>query len=449
MRKSLTLLGLVFGVAALAFPAIVTNTNQSAFYLRHLARNASTDIDAVYYNPAGLTKLSDGFHLALHNQSIFQEKTVVNAFPLLNSDEYVGEVNVPLFPTFFAAYKKGSFAVSFGFGPNAGGGSADFKTGLPSFEIPISQIPAMISTTPPYYIPTTKYAADIALKGSSIYYGFQVNASYALSESFALAFGIRYISAVNTYEGHLKSIMINPSFAPLGLTGAMIPATAFFTAAGQPASAAAVKDKAVDVKQEGTGFTPIWSLFVTPLEGLHLSFRYENGTSLVLENKTTTDDTGMFPNGEKSGNDIPAILAVGADYSFSPKFRGSLSLSYYLDKDADWDGREQAVEDNTFEIGLGLEYRLTEKIDLSAGYLMTRYGLSAAYQTDMSHTLSADTVGAGLRIKLLANLDVDLSGFYVMYKDASKTIPYGVFGSYKETYKRTTIGFGVGLSYRI
>jgi long-chain fatty acid transport protein len=449
MRKSLTLMGLVLGVAALAFPAIVTNTNQSAFYLRHFARNASTDIDAVYYNPAGLTKLSDGFHLALHNQTIFQEKTVINDFPTLNAREYVGDVNVPIFPTFFAVYKKGNFAVSFGFGPNAGGGTADFKKGLPSFEIPIAQLPAMISSMAPYYIQTTKYAADIALKGSSVYYGFQVNAAYALSDAFTLGFGIRYISAVNTYEGHLNSIMINPNFPPLGLTGGMIPATAFFTAAGLPAYAAMVADKSVDVKQEGTAWTPIWSLFVTPFENFHFSFRYENGTSLELKNKTTKDDTGMFPNGVKTGNDIPAILALGADYAFSPKFRASLSFNYYLDKDADWDGREQFVDDNSYEVALGLEYQITDMIGLSAGYLLTQYGLSAAYQTDMSHSLSADTIGAGVRIKIGANLDLDLAGFYVSYKDASKSIAYPPFGSFKETYKRTTVGFGIGFGYRI
>ena len=446
MRKSLILTGLVLGVVALAHPAIVTNTNQSAFYLRHLARNASTDIDAVYYNPAGLTKLSDGFHLAFHNQSIFQEKTVVNEFPLLNAREYVGEVTVPVFPSFFAVYKKGKFAVSFGFGPNAGGGTADFKTGLPSFEVPIAQIPALVSSMG---IPTTKYAADIAFKGKSTYLGFQVNASYALSETFALAFGIRYISAVNTYEGHLNSILINPTAPPLGLTGSMIPAVTFFTAVGQPAYALAVKDKAVDVKQEGTAITPVGSLFVTPVEGLHLSLRYESNTALELENKTTKDDTGLFLNGKKTGSDIPAFLALGADYAFSPKFRASLSANMYFDKDADWDGREMTIDNNTYEVALGLEYQLTEAIGLSAGYMTTKYGVSAAYQTDMSHILSADTVGTGVRIKLGAKLDLDLSGFYVKYKDDSKKIAYSPFGSFTETYKRTTIGFGIGLGYRI
>jgi hypothetical protein len=36
-----------------------------------------------------------------------------------------------------------------------------------------------------------------------------------------------------------------------------------------------------------------------------------------------------------------------------------------------------------------------------------------------------------------------------MYKDASKTIAYPPFGSYRETYKRTTVGFAVAFGYRI
>ena len=43
---------------------IVTNTNQSATWVRTMVRDASTGIDAVYFNPAGLVKLNDGFHFS-------------------------------------------------------------------------------------------------------------------------------------------------------------------------------------------------------------------------------------------------------------------------------------------------------------------------------------------------------------------------------------------------
>ncbi|MGC9374003.1 MAG: hypothetical protein ACP5DQ_03050 [Bacteroidales bacterium] len=70
--KRITLL--IIGILMIPFfsysGGIVTNQNQSAAYIRMFARDASTGIDAVFFNPAGLTKLSDGFHLSLNNQYI-------------------------------------------------------------------------------------------------------------------------------------------------------------------------------------------------------------------------------------------------------------------------------------------------------------------------------------------------------------------------------------------
>ena len=55
---------------------ILTNTNQSAQFVRMLSRNASTDLDAVYFNPAGLTQMENGFYFGLNNQSIWQTRTI-------------------------------------------------------------------------------------------------------------------------------------------------------------------------------------------------------------------------------------------------------------------------------------------------------------------------------------------------------------------------------------
>jgi regulator of extracellular matrix RemA (YlzA/DUF370 family) len=108
MRKQLlTIIATGFATIVMA-GGIVTNTNQNATYIRMLARDASTSIDAVYFNPAGMVKLDDGFHLYLSNQSLFQKKTIENKFPLLNDDKYVGDVAAPLFPNFYAVYKKDS-----------------------------------------------------------------------------------------------------------------------------------------------------------------------------------------------------------------------------------------------------------------------------------------------------------------------------------------------------
>jgi hypothetical protein len=54
MKKFAVLIIGVFLLMNTAFAGgILTNTNQSAQFVRMLSRNASTDLDAVYFNPAG------------------------------------------------------------------------------------------------------------------------------------------------------------------------------------------------------------------------------------------------------------------------------------------------------------------------------------------------------------------------------------------------------------
>ena len=43
-----------------------------------------------------------------------------------NSYTIIILLNVPFFPNFYAVYKKDKLTLSFGFGPNGGGGTADF-----------------------------------------------------------------------------------------------------------------------------------------------------------------------------------------------------------------------------------------------------------------------------------------------------------------------------------
>lgn len=207
---------------------LLTNTNQSAQFVRMLSRNASTDLDAVYFNPAGLTQLKNGFYFSLHNQSITQTKTINSGFPLLNESEYVGDVKAPAFPTAFAAYKLDKWVFSVGFGPNGGGGSAEYKTGLPSFEKQIASLPKSLLSSG---IPTTAYSADIQFEGSSVYWGTQLNGSYKINDIISVSAGVRVLMANNTYNGYLKNIQINPNYPAFkaSYTGGMVSAKQFAT----------------------------------------------------------------------------------------------------------------------------------------------------------------------------------------------------------------------------
>lgn len=209
---------------------LVTNTNQSALYTRLQSRNASTSIDAVYYNPAGLTKLGNGFFLSINNQTVRQTKTVLNNYTYLagTPKDYIGKVSAPLFPGVYAAFKAGKIVVSAGFNPIGGGGGATYDDGLPSFEMPISDLVPLLAGQG---IPTTQYSADIFFEGTSIYFGYQANISYEINDMLSVAAGVRLVTAKNTYSGYLRNIMVNPNYPAFGAayTGGLVPATTFFT----------------------------------------------------------------------------------------------------------------------------------------------------------------------------------------------------------------------------
>src|SRR5690554_6369726 len=55
---------------------LVTNTNLSAAFLSNPARRSSLELDAVYYNPAGVAFLQKGFPIGLINQSALLSRNV-------------------------------------------------------------------------------------------------------------------------------------------------------------------------------------------------------------------------------------------------------------------------------------------------------------------------------------------------------------------------------------
>lgn len=223
---------------ALSLPALagglLTNSNQSAQFVRMLSRNASTQIDAVYFNPAGLTQLENGWHFALHNQSIFQEKTVNSDFPLLNDGEYIGKVKAPVFPSGFAVYKNEAWAFSLGFGPNAGGGSADFDRGLPSFEIPISKVVPGLAGLKALGYNVTGYDTKITFEGTSVFWGIQAGATYKVNDILSVYGGVRYMPSTNTYAGSIKDIMVT-------VNGNQVKAAEFLPSVGNAVKAMATQ----------------------------------------------------------------------------------------------------------------------------------------------------------------------------------------------------------------
>ncbi len=541
--KRITLL--LVGLLSLPFfsysGGIVHNTNQSAAWVRMFARDASTSIDAVFYNPAGLTKLGDGFYISLNSQTLFQNRLITSDYTYLNNTpvDYEGAVTIPVMPSIYAAYNTGKFSFSFGMNIIGGGGSAEFKKGLPSFELGISDlVPGLTANG----LTTTAYSLDAYFEGSSIFWGYQLGASYEINDMLSVYLGARYVTADNTYAGHLTDVMINTLHPVHNPTGDMISASGFFTNLAADASFAATSlqsisdasygaitlDQAlaftiidaaqyaslaagynslgldpavntiddgiapftasagestikamlladqedVEVEQTGSGITPIIGVNISPNDKLNIGLKYEFMTKLELENNTTKDfiigynvatgnTIGMFPDGEINRNDMPALLTVGVDYQMSDKFLVSTGMHYYFDKSANYGYKDalgneiknsDVFDNNYWEWALGLEYNISDKMLISAGYLRAQSGLKDEYQTDLNYKISSNSFGLGGAYSITPKIDLNLAVAYTFYVEDSKDYQHDLGGSgmlidLTETYNRDNLFFALGLDF--
>ena len=99
---------------------ILTNTNQSAAFLRHITRGVTLDADAPYYNPAGTAFMDDGWMLSLNAQSAFMTRTTTMDYapfamsamtPGNGSQTFEGKIWSPVVPNLHATYKRNRWAL--------------------------------------------------------------------------------------------------------------------------------------------------------------------------------------------------------------------------------------------------------------------------------------------------------------------------------------------------
>jgi long-chain fatty acid transport protein len=225
---------------------LYSNTSQSTQYVRMLSRNASTAIDAVYYNPAGLGELADGWHFALNNQVAFQTNTIKSSYPLLSNDEYSGKMTSPLIPSAFGAYKMGNVVISLGAGVSAGGGKLVCEGGLPAYEIPLSRMIPELAALSKLRLQTfnydlSDYEGDTYYEDRTMYSGIQAGVTYLFNEVLSGFAGVRYISGSGTYMGHIFDAQLNVDgdwvYASDWLSGTILPAATlwynrYYSAAG-------------------------------------------------------------------------------------------------------------------------------------------------------------------------------------------------------------------------
>ena len=77
-KKNCAILALCLSMATIGKAGgFLTNTNHNIAFNRNFARVGTIGIDGVYSNPAGVAFLSNGFHLSLNVQNVFQTREIL------------------------------------------------------------------------------------------------------------------------------------------------------------------------------------------------------------------------------------------------------------------------------------------------------------------------------------------------------------------------------------
>ncbi len=313
------------------------------------------------------------------------------------------------------------------------------------------------------------YNMNAYMKGRSYYFGLQLGGTYKFTKNLSAYIGIRGIYATCNYNGYVQDI--NAAYtAAADYTYSIDPIPGVFEGVEgndrqvleQGAKSLNDNELTLNADQTGFGVSPIIGIDWKINKHWNVAAKYEAPTKMVLKNKSEMNKfaqakiaegnatLGKFADGTKVREDIPGILALGAQYSPCQSVRINAGFNEYFDKSAR-KGMEGAtvkgagIDKNTWEINAGIEYDVCKYITLSVSYQKTNYGISDEGMTDLSFNLSNQMVGAGLRINATKRCSIDLGYMHTFYGDRTVITPTAA-GPKTDNYVRKNDVFGVGVN---
>ena len=443
---------------------LVTNSNQSASFLRNPARDAVIDIDGVYTNPAGVCFMPNGFHLGLSFQHPEQKRIVTTSsfmnikgvdqkIPLLafnqeylgeSTREYTGTASAPVVPSFQLAYVMDKWTLSASMAVTGGGGKCTFDNGTGSLEtlcaLQLYQKVNNLGIGAAY----KGYSFDAYMRGRQFYYGFQVGAGYKVNDNLAVFGGLRTMIGSAKYTGYIRDIKIYTAVPGMEV----IPAS---------------EDENIDMttKQSCVGFTPVIGVDYRLNDKWNFAAKYEFRTKMSLENSSemtvaARNQTALDKfNDEKTKyvrDDIPGTFTLGVQYTPIENVRLNAGYHYYDDCHAvKYNDEQDLIDGGTREILFGAEWDATKLLTVSAGWQNTHYDLSDAYMSDLNHNISSNMIVCGVRLHVTEKISVDLGYMHNFYdkRNIDTVTPVSQAATIEKTdvYERRNDAFAIGVNF--
>lgn len=479
---------------------ILTNTNQSVLFLKNPARDAAIGLDGVYSNPAGVAFMPEGFHVAFNWQYAHQTRTITSTNPVFelgkkNSGnpvkEFEGVADAPIIPSLQGAYNKGNWSIQFNLSVPGGGGSCEFANGLGSFESVVGSIANMLKP-----LGAQGYDMESYMKGRQYYYGIQLGAAYKVNNNLSVYGGLRMLYGDATYKAKISNILVktaggyvefgdfmqgaiayvedginqvdaglaqvNAGIAQYEAAGATAPAELLAMQTQLTAQQSQLESTKTELgtlqkyaegvnllsNQDGVGIAPVIGVDYR-YKNFNFAAKYEFKTQIRMKNESTVNKASEIPavnkfrDGEKVNEDAPALLTIGAQWKPIDEVSLNLGWHHYFDKDANWyNNTQDLLRHNTNEYLAGVEWDVTDRLNVSCGGQLTRYGLSDEYMNDMSFVVNSYSIGLGFSYKVKDNVTLSAAYFQTNYDKYSRE-NYPTAGV-SDTFTRTNHVLGVG-----
>ncbi|PKL38080.1 MAG: hypothetical protein CVV44_13005 [Spirochaetae bacterium HGW-Spirochaetae-1] len=437
--------------------------SHSAEYARTLNRNASTDADAAFYNPAGLAMMEKtGLYINFSSQTLHKKRLHSMDFHDLDislpslginlsgptqysgaysnmargsvngDDSYYAEVTAPTMPDFNIVYKGENWAAYLSLGIMQAAPDFTFPRGLAVVDWGNLAIGEQVNAINDYLLGSTfqsyTYESSSAVR-TEYYIGTTMGAAYRIFKMLSAAVGVRYIY----YTGGQTITM----------TGVQ---ETFSNVIAQTLFDDGNSDWDIETTYTGHGIGIVSGLDFKPVKTLNIGVRYEYYLPAILTKKThsfvvsplieATGQLDIFKDGSAnndfnggagyaSGNGqstlkvtYPQSVSMGISYQVIRSLRFEVSGDMYLRPYVDQDGMEKDYNIG-YRAGGCIEYMPNDYIKVSTGYSYNDTGIKNEYRNEIDPLLLSHTIGAGVGIKVNESLEVNMGIQYVLYMNAT------------------------------
>lgn len=482
MRRKLFLIA----IAVLAFQLVCAQNYFSdgnvgnAVVLRDPARQSSTEIDAVIFNPAGTSWLNDGFHISL--SGIAAWKSIDSR--VVGYDKEYNVKNLNITPSIQLAYKKGDWTFSASFASEGGYGKFKSENGIGFSEAMLGNLIDMFNTNfgrlKTIYelsnilelVPELNLSMEDELKLNSSDYKARLNnwttrigASYKFYDWLSGYIGLKFNQIHYSYRFNLTTEIVRPS------TNASFEPEGYFTEAIDELNASSIQSEysqylgeLLESYRKICGLydeygnilgTPVsfnqWGL--SPIVSINAHFdKFNFGAKYEFQSIALNDIDERF-NSIKT----PAELSLGASWQATKWLKVAVGSNIYFK--TSYLGLQCLSENTHYALSGSLTFNLPKNWIISGGYSLCK--AADIYEALLDVALSSNihsghifSMGLGYNVNDQLQLNIGAS-ICNLYRKISSNVNYESeedllntnFQMQHDMSLRTTVGIGLNYSF--